>query len=129
MTTFVIIFAILAAAAVAVYFGMKTGKIKDADGDLIPDVIEEKVEDVKEVAAEVKKRAQRVKEELTDVANAAKEVVKQAGDVKDAVKGNPRAGRKPRRNNKKQGTKPAGNSSSNQTSNGGNYYKENRNAK
>jgi predicted GTPase len=33
---------------------MKTGKVKDANNNNIPDAIEEKVEDVKKVVAEVK---------------------------------------------------------------------------
>lgn len=91
----ILIIAILVAAGVgvAIYF-MKKGKIKDTDGDLIPDVIEDAVEDVKETAKEVKRRAKRVAEEAGDVAEAVKDVVEQSKDVVDAVKGGSRKGRK-----------------------------------
>jgi ABC-type Fe3+-hydroxamate transport system substrate-binding protein len=72
----------------------KSGKIQDKDGDFIPDVIEEKVE-------EVKQRATRVAEEVKDVAAAAKEVVKQSKDVVNAAKGNTtRKGRRPKAKSK-----------------------------
>ena len=45
---------ILIIVAVAVLIAMKTGKIKDANNNNIPDAIEEKVEAVKEAVAEVK---------------------------------------------------------------------------
>jgi predicted GTPase len=45
---------ILIIVAVAVLVAMKTGKIKDANNNNIPDAIEEKVEAVKEAVAEVK---------------------------------------------------------------------------
>ena len=45
---------ILIIVAVAVFVAMKTGKVKDANNNNIPDAIEEKVEAVKEAVAEVK---------------------------------------------------------------------------
>lgn len=95
MKEILIILGLLAVLAGVVYFLMKKGKIKDADGDLIPDVIEDKVEEVKEVAKVVKARAKRVVDEAKDVAEAVKEVAKQSKDVVTAVKGTPRKGRKP----------------------------------
>ena len=95
MKTILIILALVAVAAGVVVYFMKKGKIKDADGNLIPDVIEDKVEEVKEIAKEVKTRAKRVAEEAKDVAAAVKEVAKQSKDVVTAVKGTPRKGRKP----------------------------------
>ncbi len=50
---------ILAIAAVALFIAMKTGKVKDANNNNIPDALEEKVaevkEEVKEVVEKVKK--------------------------------------------------------------------------
>jgi gas vesicle protein len=91
---------ILVIAAFVLFFGLilyfeKTKIIEDKDGNGIPDVIDEKVEEVKEVVKEVKVRAKRVAEEVKDVATAAKEVVKQSKDVVNAAKGNSRRGRKP----------------------------------
>jgi len=101
MTTILIILGVLVIGAGVVYFGIKAGKIKDSDGDYIPDEVEEKVEDVKEAIQEtttkVKKRAKRIKEELKDVKAAVKNVGDQLGDVAEAAKGGPRKGRKPRR--------------------------------
>jgi hypothetical protein len=78
MKTILIIVAVLATIAAAVYFLTKKGFIADRDGDNIPDVVEDKVEDVKvaakakakSVKAEAKARAAAVKEELGDVADA-----------------------------------------------------------
>ena len=97
MTGLIIVVGVILVAALVTYFLTKSGKIKDADGNGIPDVIEEKVEEVKEVVTETKARAKRVKEEVADVVTAAKEVVKQVKDVTDAAKGNSpaRKGRKP----------------------------------
>jgi gas vesicle protein len=94
MTGLIIVVGVILVAALVTYFLTKSGKIKDADGNGIPDVIEEKVE---EVVTQTKVRAKRVKEEVADVVTAAKEVVKQAKDVTDAAKGKSpiRKGRKP----------------------------------
>jgi hypothetical protein len=55
MTVLVIILVL----AAALFIAMKTGKVRDADGNNIPDVLEEKVaevkEEVKEVVEKVKK--------------------------------------------------------------------------
>lgn len=73
------------AAGVAVYL-IKKGKIKDTDGDLIPDVIEDKAEDivkdVKAKAAAAKAKAKKIKEEVEDV-------VEEIQDVISAIKGKP----------------------------------------
>jgi hypothetical protein len=69
-TIFIILGLLLVAGGVMIYF-VKAGKIKDSDGDLIPDAVEDAIKDVKETAAEVK-------------------------DVAKAVKGRKRRGRKPR---------------------------------
>ena len=51
MLTFIIIAVII---AVAVFVAMKTGKVADANNNNIPDAIEEKIAEVKEVVAEAK---------------------------------------------------------------------------
>ena len=90
-----ILVVILLGAGALVYF-IKKGKIADRDGDLIPDVVEDTIDDVKEKATEVKRRARAVKKELKDVGVAIKEVAKQSKDVVDAAKGKKRKGRKPK---------------------------------
>jgi gas vesicle protein len=95
MKSILIILVLLAIGAGVVVYLIKKGKIKDEDGDFIPDVIEDKVEDVKEIAKEVKARAKRVKEELKDVTDALKDVAAQSKDVVSAAKGGARKGRKP----------------------------------
>ena len=89
------ILAVLAIAAGVLVYLQKTGKVKDTDGDLIPDVVEEKIEQAEKVVKETKRRAKRVVEEAKDVAEAVKEVAKQSKDVVDAAKGKSRKGRKP----------------------------------
>ena len=51
MLTFIIIAVII---AVAVFVAMKTGKVADANNNNIPDAIEEKIAEVKEVVDETK---------------------------------------------------------------------------
>ena len=96
MKLFLFILVVILLGAGAVVYFIKKGKIADRDDDLIPDVVEDTIEDVKEKAATVKRRAKAVKKELKDVADAAKEVINQAGDVAAAAKGKPRRGRKPK---------------------------------
>jgi thermostable 8-oxoguanine DNA glycosylase len=91
---------ILVIAAFVLFFGVilylsKDEKMEDKNGNGIPDIIDEKVEEVKEVVKEVKVRAKRIKEEANDVIIASKEVVKQSKDVVSAAKGGSRRGRKP----------------------------------
>lgn len=88
-----ILAAVSISAGVIIYL-QKKGKIKDTDGDFIPDVVEDKIEQVEEVVKETKRRAKRVVEEAKDVVDAAKEVVNQSKDVVDAAKGKARKGRK-----------------------------------
>ena len=45
---------ILIIVAVAVFVAMKTGKVKDANNNNIPDAIEKPLEEIKEVIAKVK---------------------------------------------------------------------------
>jgi len=86
MTTFLVILGLLVIGAGVYYFLIKTGKIKDEDGDLIADVVEDKVEDIKEDVQEVvkktKTRVKKVKEEIKDV-------VEELDDVFSAIKGKP----------------------------------------
>lgn len=95
MTVLLILSALVVAGAVT-FFLMKTGKIEDKDRNNIPDVVEEKLKEVKDVAKVVKERAKRVVEESKDVVEAAKKVVKQSKDIVTAANGNQsRKGRKP----------------------------------
>ena len=45
---------ILIIVAVAVFVAMKTGKVKDANNNNIPDAIEKPIEEIKEIIAKVK---------------------------------------------------------------------------
>lgn len=79
MNTILIVLAVIIVAAAVVYIGMKQGKIKDSDGDFIPDAVEDAVDkiedvvdDVEEVVDEVKSRAKNVAKELSDVVSAIK---------------------------------------------------------
>ena len=61
MGTFLIILAVLAIGGTFAYFGMKSGKIEDKNNNNIPDAIENKIEEAKEVAVKVKKVADKAK--------------------------------------------------------------------
>lgn len=92
MTLFIVILVLVAVITATAIYLKKTKIYEDTDGNLIPDAIEEKVE-------EVKVRAKRITEEVKDVVAAAKEVVKQSKDVVSAAKGDGvRKGRKPSQN-------------------------------
>jgi len=112
MKVLLITLVVLAVAAGVVYVATKFfKKFKDEDNDGIPDVIEDKVEEVKVKAKKtvntVKTRAKRVKEELGDVSDTLREVVEQSKDVAKAAKGGARKGRKPAPTKKPVATKPA----------------------
>jgi uncharacterized protein YoxC len=96
MTLLLIILAVIVIGVGVTFFLMKSGKIEDKDGNNIPDVIDTKIEAVKETVKEVKVKVKRVKEETADVVEAVKKVGKQVADVSKAVKGEPRKGRKPK---------------------------------
>ena len=87
MDTILIILGVIAVAAGVVVYLVKKGKLADSDGDLIPDVVEDAVDDVKATAKEVKKRAKNVAKEAKEVADAVKDVVKESKDVVNAAKG------------------------------------------
>ena len=95
MTLVYILLGLAVLGGAAYFYAIKTGKIKDADGDFIADEVEEVIEDAKEVAKEVKRRAKNVKAELGDVKKAAKELGEQLEDVAEAAAGKTRKGRKP----------------------------------
>ena len=93
MNTITIILATLAILSILLNFYLiylYTGKIKDADRDMIADAAEEAV-------AEIKDRAQTVVKEMNDVGAAIKEVGNQIGDIPSAVAGKTRTGRKPKK--------------------------------
>jgi hypothetical protein len=93
MNTITIILATLAISSILLNFYLiylYTGKIKDADRDMIADVAEEAV-------AEIKDRTQTVVKEMNDVGAAIKEVGNQIGDIPSAVAGKTRTGRKPKK--------------------------------
>jgi len=105
MKTILIILTIAAVVTIGVFIATKFfKKFRDDDNDGIPDVVEEKVAEVKndvnKTVNAVKTRVKRVKEELGDVSNALSEVVSQSKDVVSAVKGGARKGRKPSANKK-----------------------------
>jgi len=96
MSTIAIVVIVLAVAGGITYLLMKKGKIKDTNNNNIPDAIDEKVEEVKEVVKETKARVKRVVEETKDVVAAVKELGKQASHVAKATKSSEaRKGRKP----------------------------------
>jgi len=74
MSTFVIIVIALAVAGGLTYLLMKKGKIQDLNNNNIPDVIEEKV-------AEVKETATNLKNDVKAKTKKAKEIVAEAAKV------------------------------------------------
>ncbi len=87
MTTITVIIALLLVAAGVTIYLVKQGKIKDSDGDYIPDVVEDAVEDVKEFAEDVKATAKEVKRRAKAAKKEIADVIEEVKDVKDALKG------------------------------------------
>ena len=83
MSTFAIVVLVLAVAGIATFIAMKTGKVKDANNNNIPDAIEEKVEEVKVV---VKKTAAKAKKVAAVAEKVVKEVTKKPATKKAASK-------------------------------------------
>lgn len=72
----------------------RKGLTRDDNNNMIPDLLEEKMADLKE---DVSIRVERVGEELKDVSKAIKEVGNQLGDIPGAATGKTRPGRKPKK--------------------------------
>ena len=84
MNTILIILALLAVAAGVGYILIKKGKIADSDGDFIPDVVEDKVDEVK---GKVQKKVKAVKTRVKNVKDEIEDVVEELEDVVQAIKG------------------------------------------
>lgn len=98
MTTIIyILIAVIAALVIvniAAIWLTRKGLTKDENNNMIPDLLEEKMADLKE---DVSIRVSRVGEELKDVSKAIKEVGNQIGDIPKAATGKTRPGRKPKK--------------------------------
>ena len=86
METILIILALLAVAGGVGYILIKKGKIKDSDGDFIPDVVEDKVDEIEE---KVQKKVKAVKARVKSVKDEIEDVVEELSDVVSAIKGKP----------------------------------------
>jgi len=84
MQTILIIIGLLAVAAGVGYVLIKKGKIKDSDGDFIPDVVEDKVD---EIEAKVQKKVKAVKTRVKNVKDEIEDVVDEIEEVFQAIKG------------------------------------------
>ena len=84
MGTLLIIIGTLAIAAGVGYVLIKKGKIKDSDGDFIPDVVEDKVDEVK---GKVQKKVKAVKTRVKNVKDEIEDVVEEIEDIFQAIKG------------------------------------------
>ena len=98
MTTIIYILiaviAVLVIVNIAAIWLTRKGLTKDENNNMIPDLLEEKMSELKE---DMSIRVTRVGEELKDVSKAIKEVGNQIGDVPKAATGKTRPGRKPQK--------------------------------
>ena len=62
MSTILLVVIVLAVAGTITYFLMKKGKIADVNKNNVPDAIEKKVEEVKEVVKKTKAKVKKVAE-------------------------------------------------------------------
>lgn len=91
MLLLVIAFVLVIAGLVFLAIKAKNaGFLEDANGNYVPDVVEDKAKKIKD---EVAARAKEVSKEVADVGAAVKEVGKQASHVPGAVAGKRRSGR------------------------------------
>jgi len=97
MTTIIFILiaviALLVVVNIAAIWMTRKGLTRDDNNNMIPDLLEEKMYELKE---DVSIRVDRVGEELKDVGKAIKEVGNQLGDIPAAATGKTRPGRKPK---------------------------------
>jgi gas vesicle protein len=82
----------LALVAGVVVYLIKKGKIKDSDGDFIPDAVEEKVEEVK---AKATLKAKQIKKEVKDHLGEIKEDLGEIIEEATSKPASKRRGRKP----------------------------------
>ena len=98
MTTIILILiavvALLVVVNIAAIWMTRKGLTRDDNNNMIPDLLEEKMAELKE---DVSIRVDRVGEELKDVGKAIKEVGNQLGDIPAAATGKTRPGRKPKK--------------------------------
>lgn len=96
LTTVLIIVGTIAVMAVVLLVLMKKGRIKDEDGDFIPDALEDMYQSIDEIHDELYERVVEMKKEYQDVKEALENLKKQVGDVGKAAKGQKIQDRKPR---------------------------------
>ena len=98
MTTIIFILiaviALLVVVNIAAIWMTRKGLTRDDNNNMIPDLLEEKMAELKQ---DVSIRVERVGEELKDVSKAIKEVGNQLGDIPAAATGKTRPGRKPKK--------------------------------
>jgi len=98
MTTIIFILiaviTLLVVVNIAAIWMTRKGLTRDDNNNMIPDLLEEKMAELKE---DVSIRVDRVGEELKDVGKAIKEVGNQLGDIPAAATGKTRPGRKPKK--------------------------------
>jgi len=98
MTTIIFILiaviALLVVVNIAAIWMTRKGLTRDDNNNMIPDLLEEKMAELKQ---DVSIRVDRVGEELKDVGKAIKEVGNQLGDIPTAATGKTRPGRKPKK--------------------------------
>ena len=88
---YTIILLAIAATCIISYCLIISNKIEDRDRDFIPDVVEDKV---KEVKTKVKKRTAEINKEVVELKVVANKTVKEVKDVVSAVKGKKRPAKK-----------------------------------
>ena len=98
MTTIIFILiaviALLVVVNIAAIWMSRKGLTRDDNNNMIPDLLEEKMAELKQ---DVSIRVDRVGQELKDVGKAIKEVGNQIGDIPTAATGKTRPGRKPKK--------------------------------
>lgn len=88
-----LVIALVLVFAALVFLAIKAknaGFLEDANGNYVPDPVEERVKKIKD---EITSRAKEVSKEVSDVGAAVKEVGKQASHIPNAVAGKRRSGR------------------------------------
>ena len=98
MTTIIFILiaviALLVVVNIAAIWMTRKGLTRDDNNNMIPDLLEEKMAELKQ---DVSIRVERVGDEIKDVGKAIKEVGNQLGDIPKAATGKTRPGRKPKK--------------------------------
>ena len=90
MGTLVLVVVALAAVGGITYFLQKGGKIEDKNNNNIPDVVEEKIEEIKEQTKVVKAKAKKLTDDVTKAVKVVEQTAKKVAVEAEKISAKPK---------------------------------------